>query len=393
MSLSRTGSIRIDEEEYTAIIKGKIRQDLRRYLGTGNVTIGNKDGEGLISIAIDEIEIPTWRFGFPFEEGVGQGEGKPGDDLGPADDKNEPGKGAAGQGHGRRKVVIDMTPEEFAHYFEEVLELPRIQPKGDRTVFEEREKYTTISRKGPHSLLHLKRTWFEAIKRAIATGEFRPPDKTTVIPQNDDLWFTSYDVVKEPKNNAVIFFARDVSGSMGPEERKVASYLCDLCEFWLAQNYERLEKVYIIHDDRAARVSREEFFTVDWGGGTTCSVALTKTREIIDMEFPVSQWNIYVVYLSDGFNWSQDDEVFLNLLGEKILPIVNQFNYGQIAMHRPWWPAYNKSGAQTFSSPGTLGQKILGHFPNTENLANAEIQSGNFESAVDAIKRFFKKGT
>ena len=256
---------------------------------------------------------------------MASGEGEPGDDLGPADEGEEPGKGA-GQGHGRRKVVIDLTPEEFAHYFEEMLELPRIQPKGDRTVFEEREKYNTLSRKGPRSLLHLKRTFFEAIKRAIALGEFRPPDKTVIVPQNDDLWFTSFDVVKEPKNNAVIFFGRDVSGSMGPAERKVVSYLCDLCEFWLAQNYDLLEKVYIIHDDRAARVSREEFFTINWGGGTTCSVALSKIHEIIDMEFPVSQWNIYVIYLSDGFNWSSDNEIFLNLLGEKILPIVNQFN-------------------------------------------------------------------
>ncbi len=392
MALSRTGSIKNDEEEYLAIIKGKIRKDLRRYLGTGNVTIGNKDGEGVISITVDEIEIPSWRFGFPPEEGVAQGEGEPGDDLGPADEGDEPGKGA-GQGHGQRKVVIDLMPEEFAQYFEEMLELPRIQPKGDRTVFEEREKYNTLSRKGPRSLLHLKRTFFEAVKRAIALGEFHPPDKTVIVPQNDDLWFTSFDVVKEPKNNAVIFFARDVSGSMGPAERKVVSYLCDLCEFWLSQNYDRLEKVYIIHDDQAQRVPRDEFFTVDWGGGTTCSVALTKTHEIIDMEFPVSQWNIYVVYLSDGFNWSQDNEIFLNLLGEKIFPIVNQFNYAQIAMYRPWWPAYDKSGAKTFSSPGTLGQEILKRFSNVENLAFAEVEAGNFESAVDAIKRFFKKGT
>lgn len=392
MTLSRTGSIKIDEEEYTAIIKGKIRQDLRRYLGTGNITMGDKDGEGLISIMTDEIEIPSWRFGFPSEEGVAQGEGEPGDDLGPADECDEPSAGA-GQGHGRRKIVIDLTPEEFVHYFEEMLELPRIKPKGDRTVFEEREKYTTLSRKGPRSLLHLKKTFFEALKRAIVLGEFRPPDKTMIIPQNDDLWFTSFDVVKEPKNNAVLFFARDVSGSMGPEERRVVSYLCDLCEFWLAQNYDQLEKVYIMHDDQAERVSREEFFTEDRGGGTTCSAALKKIHEIIDNEFPASQWNIYIVYLSDGFNWSTDNEVFLELLSEKIFPIVNQFNYAQIAMQRPWWPAYNQSGAQTFSSPGTLGQEILKRFPGMENLAFAEVKNNDFESVVDAIKCFFKKGT
>ena len=127
MPLSRTGNIKEDETEYLAIIKGKIRQDLKRYLGTGNVTIRQKEG-GLISVAMDEIEIPTWRYGFPPDEGVGEGEGEPGKDLGPADEEGESGS-EGGQGHGNRKVVIDLTPEEFEEYFMEVLELPRIKPK------------------------------------------------------------------------------------------------------------------------------------------------------------------------------------------------------------------------------------------------------------------------
>ena len=388
MSLSRTGNIKADEAEYLAIIKGKIRQDLRRYLGAGNVTIRQKDG-GLISIAMHEIEIPTWRYGFPPDEGVGEGDGEPGKDLGPVDE-DEHGKG--GQGHGSRKIVIDLTPEEFEEYFMEVLELPRIKPKGDRTIFEEREKYTTLSRKGPLAMRHLRRSWMEALKRAIGEGQFKPPEKTVVTPRNDDFWFKSWDVVREPKNNALIIYKRDVSGSMGARERRVVSYLCNLCEFWLARNYDRLEKVYIIHDDQAEEVDQERFFIEDWGGGTMCSTALAKTIEVIEGRFPVSQWNIYSVYLSDGFNFGNDNETFVNILGERILPIVNQFSYGQIGYTRDWLPSYKQSGANTFSSPGTLGQIILSRFASAENVAFAEISPDNFESAIDAIRKFFQKG-
>lgn len=392
MAISRTGSIKIDEEEYLAIIRGKIREDLRRYLGSGNVVIDTK-GSGLISITVDEIELPSWRFGYPSDSGVGQGDGEIGDDLGPVECDESDEKGEGGLGHGQRKVVIDLTPEDFARYFEEVLELPRILPKGDRAIKEEREVWNTLSRKGPMSLLHLRKTILEALKRNIAEGIFKPPDKTVILPDSKDLWFRSYNIIEEPKNNAVIFFMRDASGSMGPQERRIVSYLCDLCEFWLAQNYARLEKEYIIHDDIAEVVSRERFYEENWGGGTVCSSALLKMHEVIADRYPVSEWNIYAVYLSDGFNYLADNQTFLEILGTKTLPIVNQFNYGQIGLDRLWWGAAARGAGQIFAAPGTLSDELESRFGTAENLSTAEIDSSDLESAIDAIKKFFGKGT
>lgn len=399
MSTSRTGNIQEDEKEYTDIIKGKIRRNLRRYLSTGQIVFPTAGGEN-VSITVDQIEIPTWRFGFINDElGVGEGEGEAGDDLGPADgdEEGEAGKPRGGEGHGQGKVVIDLDPEEFTSYLEEALELPRIKPKGDRSVLEDREKYNTISRRGPHSMLNYAKTFMEALKRQRGEGTYSPPHKVEIVPQPKDFRFTSYDVVKQPKNNAVIFYARDVSGSMGPKERRIVSFLCNLCSFWLGRNYDRLEEVFIIHDDRAQEVDREKFFGMDWGGGTKCSTAVAKMAEIIDQRFPVTQWNIYCVYLSDGFNWTdEDDSLFIQILGEKLLPIVNQFNYGEIGLGRPqvfaWLGSSGGAASQNWSLPGQLGDRIEKEFSKTENLAQAEIDANSFESATEAIRTFFQKG-
>lgn len=393
MSVSRTGNIAVDEERYTNIVKGIVRKDLKRYLASGRIMFPDKEGK-VISIAYDGIEVPSWRFGFPQDEGVGQGEGETGKDLGPASpDDGEHEHGEGGAGHGTPHEVIDVTEDEFAEYLEEALELPRIQPKGDRTVIEEHDKFRTLSRKGPSSMLHARRSLIEALKRSIASGDYAPPQKQKLTLRKADRWFKSWQRVREPKNNAVVFYKRDVSGSMGPDERRVVSYLCTLCNFWLRRNYHTLESVYIIHDDRAHETTREQFFHEDWGGGTTCSSALKKMFEIIEDRFPPQSWNIYSLYLSDGFNFFGDNEVFIDFLGEKLLPIVNQFNYGQISLERPWWPAFEASDAKDiFSAPGTLGHDLSKAFKTKKNVALASIKTGDFESAIDALKIFFGAG-
>lgn len=391
---SRTGNIRIDEERYMSIVRGKLRQDLRKYLNSGGIIFHTGEIDR-VSVTIDEIEIPSWRFGFP-ELLIGHGKGKPGDDLGPVppDDGDGDEKGEGGEGHGERHIVVDLTPDEFADYLEETLNLPRIQPKGDRTVVEQREKYNTVAHQGPHSMLDRRRTLIEALKHSIASGHFDPAKgKTEIIVDGSDQRFQSYSLVQEPKNNAVIFFMRDVSGSMGPRERRIVSFLCNLCSFWLSRNYDRLEEVFVIHDDQAEEVDKSRFFGEDWGGGTKCSTALAKASEIIDDKFPPSLWNIYVVYLSDGFNWGDDNDEFLELLGTKLLPVVNQFNYGQIHMGgRDWFEIAPEHATKSFSAPGTLGEKIEETFGNMENLALAEIDTESFESATEAIKTFFQAG-
>ena len=391
--MSRLPRIIEDEREFLDMAKGKIRKDMKKYLGRGQIRVRRR-GEGKsIEIPVEEFEIPTFRFGFPADMFIGQGDGEQGDDLGPVQKPDDEGdEKSAGPGHGGRHIIVDLPEHEFEKMFQEILELPRIKPKGDRSIFEERQKYSTISHTGPMSLLHRRRTFLKAMQHAIVLGEFQPPEKSTILVYPKDRKFRSYQTIREPKNNAVVFYKRDGSGSMGPAEREIVSRLVALCDFWLSWNYDKLETVFIIHDGEAYEVTRHEFFNENWGGGTICSTALEKMHAISEERFPQSQWNIYGVYLSDGFNFSSDDEKFVEVLREKILPMVNQFNYGQIQAMRGWFSAYEGSGSKTFMPPGTIGKIIKDKFGDVENVAQTVIQSEDEESLITAIRVFFSKG-
>ncbi|MDP3735010.1 MAG: DUF444 family protein [bacterium] len=393
--MSRLFGIQHDEEEFLKMAKRRARSDLAKYLRRGTIP-ANLHGKKRITIAMDWFEIPSWRYGFP-KTGVGQGEGKPGDDLGPTQPDEDDGDGCkepGATGGGPISIDVDVTPEEFEAFFQEALELPRIKPKGDRSISEEREKYNTISRVGPKSQLHEDRTFEEAMKRSIAEGLYRPPDKLVVVPHPKDFRFKSWTVIREPKNNAAVFFIRDISGSMGPEETRAARYLCGLCQWWLSRNYDGIEVRYVVHHGEGWEVDEKEFFTIRSGGGTEASSGHVEAHRLVDKHYPVADWNIYFLYLSDGFNASNDNAQYERILRDQLLPIANQYSYGEITAGRDFWGAYERSGASIFSAPGTIGKLLEEKFKDVETVALAEIKSGDdmYSSVIDAIKTYFKKG-
>ena len=61
------------------------------------------------------------------------------------------------------------------------------------------------------------------------------------------------------------------------------------------------------------------------------SSAYRLCADIIKADYPASYWNIYPFHFSDGDNWSVDDtRLCVGLLKKRILPVVNQFSYGQV---------------------------------------------------------------
>ena len=72
-------SLRIDQDHsrFREIVRGKIKQNLRKYITQGEM-IG-KRGKDLVSIPLPQIDIPHFRFGPKQTGGVAQGEDDPGD--------------------------------------------------------------------------------------------------------------------------------------------------------------------------------------------------------------------------------------------------------------------------------------------------------------------------
>ena len=82
-----------DHRRFRDIVRGKIKQDLRKYISQGEL-IGRK-GKDLVSIPLPQINWPRFRFGSKDRGGVGQGQGDVGDSLGKGD-PNADGPGKAG---------------------------------------------------------------------------------------------------------------------------------------------------------------------------------------------------------------------------------------------------------------------------------------------------------
>ncbi|MEO1229231.1 MAG: DUF444 family protein [Myxococcota bacterium] len=321
--------IETDHARFKNIVRGKIKQNLRKYIQKGEM-IG-KQGKDLVSIPVPSIELPKFKFGHRDTGGAGQGEGEPGDVLQPgAVEGDGSGPGEAGDNPGEHTLEVDVTMEELADMLGEELELPRIEPRGKERIERTKLRYTGINTTGPESLRHFKRTYKQALRRSIISGEY-DKKRPLVVPTRADRRYRSWKEVVEPQANAVIIYMMDVSGSMGDEQKEIVRIESFWLDTWLRSQYKGIESRYIIHDAMAREVDRDTFFHTRESGGTMISSAYKLAWKIIEDEYPSSEWNIYPFHFSDGDNWSADDtNQCLALLREKMLPEVNVFCYGQV---------------------------------------------------------------
>jgi sporulation protein YhbH len=321
-----TYSIKRDHSRFRQIVKGKIKQDLKKYVTHGEM-IGRK-GKDMVTIPIPQIEIPRFRYGDRDQGGVGQGEGKPGDPVGQGDP--QPGEGEAGNQAGNHELEVDLTLQELAEILAEQLELPKIEPRGHKTLKSKTDKYTGIANQGPNSLRHFKRTFRETLRRQIAAGIYNP-ENPVIIPIRQDMRYRSWKSDIRHENNAVIIYMMDVSGSMGDEQKEIVRTEAFWIDTWLRSQYKGIETRYIIHDASAREVDEDTFFRTRESGGTLISSAYKLCQKIIETDYPPSDWNIYPFHFSDGDNWSgEDTKLCLEIMEKKLFPIVNMFCYGQV---------------------------------------------------------------
>ncbi|MBI5852103.1 MAG: DUF444 family protein [Planctomycetes bacterium] len=363
-----TRKIDTDHSRFRDIVRGKIKQDLKKYVSTGEM-IG-RQGKRLVSIPLPQIELPRFRFGKNQGGGVGQGEGQTGQPV-PGQD----GDGEAGESEGKHSLEVDVTLEELARIIGEELELPNIEPRGKRAIRTRSGQFTGISRSGPQSLRHFKRTFKEALKRQIASGTY-DPDDPIVIPLKEDHRYRFLSTREEPQASAVVIYMMDVSGSMGREQKEIVRIEAFWIDTWLRSQYENLEVVYVVHDAAAHVVDQHTFFHLRESGGTKISSAYELCLRVIAEKYPSAEWNIYPFHFSDGDNWSsRDTERCVELLRASILPQVNQFAYGQVKS------AYGS---------GQFKRDLDQAFRGDEKVVTSDIQDR--DGILPSIKTFLGKG-
>lgn len=361
-----------DYNRFKQIVRGKIKQDLRKYMSSGEM-IGKK-GKDLVSIPIPRVDLPHFVHSPKKMGGVGQGNGEVGTPLGSGD--QEVGIGRAGSLPGHHILEVDVPLAELAKILGEELELPRIEPRGQKkNISTAKEKYSGIHRAGPESLRHFKRTFKTALRRQIMTGIYNP-DNPMVIPIREDKRFRSWKLVPQPASNAVIIYIMDVSGSMGTEQKEIVRTESFWIDTWLKSQYRGIGSRYIIHDATAREVDSETFYHTRESGGTIISSAFRLCIQMIIENYRPDDWNIYVFHFSDGDNWSGEDTTLcIELLKKDILPRVNLFCYGQV---------------ESQYGSGQFLKDLREQMEGVENLVTSKIDSR--DDIYDSIKTFLGKG-
>ena len=367
--MSRT--IDRDLSRFRGIVRGKVRENLRKYVTHGEML--GRAGREIVSIPVPDIELPRFVHGQKGSGGVGQGEGDVGQPIGTGEADGE-GTGQAGDQPGNHIREVEITLDELAEMLGEELELPRIEPKGKDALKSRKDRYSTIRQTGPDSLKHFRRTYKRALKRQIASDTY-DPERPVIIPAKEDERYRSWKTVSEPEANAAIIYMMDVSGSMTDDQKEIVRIESFWIDTWLKKHYDGVQRRYIVHDAVAHEVDEETFYRTRESGGTRISSAYHMAGRIIARDFSPDEWNIYCFQFSDGDNWGEDNKDCLNFMQENLLPYCNLYCYGQV--ESPY-------------GSGDFIRELRKIKDDCENLILSEIESK--EAIYDSIKEFLGTG-
>jgi len=329
--------IQEDHKQFRDVVSGRTRKELKRLIKSGSI-VRRRGKNGKMTITIPRIEIPHIVFG-DTGEGLGRGKGKEGDVIGR--DPQEGDEGGAGDQEGEG-ITITVDMEDVLRFMQDELALPELKPKPNETFEEVKIKYNDISRSGPESLRHTRRTMLEAIKRLAMMKEldnlqYVPscdvPIKL-ITPINSDRRYRQYKEIKVPSSNAVVFFARDCSGSMDDYRCDIVSDMSWWIDCWIRKFYKKVERCYFVHDTAAEEVDEEKFYKYRYGGGTQCSSVFNAIAKQLENRYPPHAFNIYIFYFTDGDNWDGDNAKMVKIWEDKFGPdVVNLLGITQVL---PW---------------------------------------------------------
>jgi len=298
-------------------------------------------GKMIIIPTTDESKLVHGNFepGSGKGEGTGgKGEGEEGDVIGqkPVEGDGEEGEegddGAGKGGGGNHGIGTDAY--EIGKKLTEELGLPNLKDKGKKVAVDKFIYDLTNRNVGSGQVLDKKAT----IKRVIRTNrnighipDLLNIDTTKLLVGPKDRVYRVLSKEKEYESQALVFFLRDYSGSMygKPTEGVVNQHL--MIYSWLMFQYgERVKSRFILHDTEAKEVPNFEAYYK----------------------------SIYVFHGTDGDNWGDDDEKFIEEL-KKIMEFSNRT--GISIVKNSWWWGGNdddSSVSKAVKKSGILEDKV-----------------------------------
>jgi uncharacterized sporulation protein YeaH/YhbH (DUF444 family) len=276
-------------------------------------------------VVVDSIEEPDFNFDMTTGERdivlPGNKTLQKGDKVKNPPPSDEEGTGGSETGEGLDEFAFTLTKEEFLELYFSDLKLPNFIKESLKSNTKHKWKRSGWSKEGVPARIDLVKTLKQAMARRIATRSERYLDDI-------DLRYRHFTKQPFPVKQATMICLMDTSGSMGEFEKTLAKKFFLLLYLFLNKCYTDVNVLFVSHTTHAKEVSEQEFFYGQESGGTIVSSGLQLVKDIIDQRIKLSETNVYIAQVSDGDNWSGDDEVASELI-EDLLTKVQYFAYIQ----------------------------------------------------------------
>ena len=336
-----------DRKRHREKLRKSIRENIADIIAEESI-IG-RDRDRVIKVPIRGVK--EYRFVFGENAGgvgAGNGETEPGQVVGQAGKKGQPGQGPAGSDPGLDYYETEITLDELVDIMFEDLELPDLERKILKQAMTERvAKRQGYRKAGIRVHLDRKRTVRAKLRRQVAAGvafrgegdpptsvdgetaEEAEPEKQLFPFRKEDLIYKRLVMDEREESNAVVICIMDTSGSMDRLKKYLARSFFFLLYQFLCTKYQAVEIVFVAHHTQAKEVTEDEFFHKGESGGTLISSGYKKALEIVEQRYHPAHWNVYAFHCSDGDNFESDNEESLKAARE-LCSLCNLFGYGEI---------------------------------------------------------------
>lgn len=322
--------------EHDKRLKAYIRENMKSLIQRQKLV---KNGK--VSTNFSILELPVLKYGRPDREQLASGGG--GKQGGQQQGQGQKG-GGKGQG-GDYEVIQDLsgTPgsddhsdpefleldfEDFVRLAQEQLledlDLPSFTPprsNGEMPTMESFE-LDEEDRQGIMADLNLERTMFESLQRNIRERGVAEYD----VDVRQDGWYFSEVPHTEKSNQALEVYLLDISGSVSGHNIALIRQFIFILWFFLERKYSTNARKFIVFQDEAETVDKEQFFSIESKGGTHISSGLRSALEVMK---GFDQYDKFLFFFSDGDNSSSDDDAARELF-EKVLHEFDMVCYGRI---------------------------------------------------------------
>jgi len=169
----------------------------------------------------------------------------------------------------------------------------------------------TDKNRGFGQILDKKATMKRIVQTNMSLGnipDVSEIDTSSFIVAPSDMIYRILSREKSYESQALIFFLRDYSGSMGgkPTQTVVSQHVM-LYSWLLYQYHKQVETRFILHDTEAREVDDfYKYYSYKVAGGTKVVSAYKMVNELVEQESLARDYNIYIFHGTDGDDWDTE---------------------------------------------------------------------------------------